>query len=195
MGESIGDPSTERDLSKDTKLKKLCRDVTDWMFTRQKPISRYDQPWYYPKRWHDWKWSQDPFIEPPEPYRLEKEMNYRYTKPLLNLPIADMLAQPLTRQFQKCADLELKCLECLEYYGAHRGTVLCQDYYDDWKECSAGNLSELRVRAMQLQHHKKYWEYVRGEREYDTVYAPMPSPQGFDEPLRTHKNDFSEGFN
>ena len=77
MGESVGDPSTEVDLSKDTKLKKVVRDVTDWMFTQKKPISKYEKPWYYPNRWYDWKFSQDPFIAPPEKYRLEKEMNYR----------------------------------------------------------------------------------------------------------------------
>ena len=62
-------------------------------------------------------------------------------KPFFNLPITDMLAVPLTRQHNKCAALELKCLECIEYYGAHRGTVICQDYYDDWHECAGQNLS------------------------------------------------------
>ena len=62
-------------------------------------------------------------------------------KPLIHLPITDLLAVPLMRQHHQCADLELKALECIEYYGAHRGTVLCQDYYDDWHECSSNNLT------------------------------------------------------
>ena len=49
----------------------------------------------------------------------------------------------------------------------------------------------LRVRAMDLQYKKKYWEYFRGEREYP--YQPIPHPQGFFEPLRSYKNDFSDG--
>ena len=52
-------------------------------------------------------------------------------KPLIHLPITDMLATPLMRQHNQCAALELKCLECIEYYGAHRGTVICQDYSID----------------------------------------------------------------
>ena len=45
---------------------------------------------------------------------------------------------------------------------------------------------------MQLQYQKKYWEYVRGEREYNTVYKPIPPPQALLEPLKTHKNDFTD---
>jgi hypothetical protein len=46
---------------------------------------------------------------------------------------------------------------------------------------------------MQMQYLKKYYEYVRGERDYSTVYQKLPAPQAFHEPLRTHKNDFSDG--
>ena len=45
---------------------------------------------------------------------------------------------------------------------------------------------------MQMQYLKKYYEYIRGEREYDTVYQQIPQPQAFDEPLRTPKNDYSD---
>ena len=149
---------------------------------------------------------------------------FRYVKPLLNLPTVDLFGYALMRQHSRCANLEMKCLECIEYYGAHRGSIICQDYYDDWKECASTNLSvrfklthlksrcnfqfktcspddlkleqiflfqRLRVRSMDLQYKKKYWEYFRGEREYP--YQPIPHPQGFFEPLRTHKNDFSDG--
>ena len=63
---------------------------------------------------------------------------------MFNLPVTDMLAVPMARQHNRCADLELKALECIEYYGAQRGIVLCQDYYDDWHECSAHNLQVIR---------------------------------------------------
>ena len=66
--------------------------------------------------------------------------NYRFTQSLFNLPITDMLAVPMMRQHTKCADLELKSLECIEYYGAQKGIVLCSDYYDDWYECQGNNL-------------------------------------------------------
>ena len=78
--------------------------------------------------------------------------NFSYHKPLFNLPIQDPFAQPLMRQHGKCGDLELKCLECIEYYGAHRGTIICQDYYDDWKECAGKNLSvRLNVKIIIIQ--------------------------------------------
>ena len=66
---------------------------------------------------------------------------FRYVKPLLNLPTVDLFGYALMRQHSRCANLEMKCLECIEYYGAHRGSIICQDYYDDWKECSSTNLS------------------------------------------------------
>ena len=46
---------------------------------------------------------------------------------------------------------------------------------------------------MDMQYRKKYWEYWRGERPYP--FANIPQPQGFQEPLRTHRNDFSDGNN
>ena len=66
---------------------------------------------------------------------------FRYVKPLLNLPTVDLFGYALMRQHSRCANLEMKCLECIEYYGAHRGSIICQDYYDDWKECASTNLS------------------------------------------------------
>lgn len=51
----------------------------------------------------------------------------------------------------------------------------------------------LRNRAMDMQYRKKYWQYWRGERPYP--FANIPQPQGFDEPLRTYRNDYSDGNN
>ena len=52
----------------------------------------------------------------------------------------------------------------------------------------------LRTRAMAMERQKRYYEYLRGERDYSTVYEGMPMPQAFREPLRTHKNDFSDHY-
>lgn len=46
---------------------------------------------------------------------------------------------------------------------------------------------------MDMQYRKKYWQYWRGERPYP--FANIPQPQGFDEPLRTYRNDYSDGNN
>ena len=39
-----------------------------------------------------------------------------------------------------CADFELKALECVEYYGAKQGITACKDWYDDYIECTTGNI-------------------------------------------------------
>jgi len=190
MGENL---DADPDLSKDTKLKKLFRDTTDWMFDTSKPVAKYDKPWYHPGRLFDSQCGEDPIKTPNNDSHLERNYALVYHKPMFNVPIQDPFAQPLMRQHNKCGDLELKCLECIEYYGAHRGTIICQDYYDDWKECAAKNLSRLRNRAMDMQYRKKYWQYWRGERPYP--FANIPQPQGFHEPLRTLRNDYSDGHN
>jgi len=179
------------DLSKDTKLKQVFRGFTNALYEWGKPTPRTELPWYNLSRWIDLDLGQDPLKEPRKEYRLERQFNLLYNRPTIDLPTIDLFGYAVMRQHHRCGDLEMKCLECIEYYGAHRGSIICQDYYDDWKECSSTNLSRLRVRAMDLQYKKKYWEYFRGEREYP--YQPIPHPQGFFEPLRSYKNDFSDG--
>jgi hypothetical protein len=35
-----------------------------------------------------------------------------------------------------CDKIELKALECVEYYGVSRGLKICRDHYDDYLECT-----------------------------------------------------------
>ena len=49
-----------------------------------------------------------------------------------------------------CADFELKALECIEYYGAKQGITACKDWYDDYIECSTGNISLLHATDISL---------------------------------------------
>lgn len=181
-------------MSRDNKLKQVFRNTFNWYFEQKKPTPRSEKPWWRPDSIEDGWFGQDPIQDPRTKYDFEKQFNFRYVQPIFNLPITDMFAVPLQRQQNKCADLELKALECVEYYGASRGSMICQDYYDDWHECSHHTLSKLRVRAMQMQRNKRYYEYVRGEREYNTVYRPLPAPHSLHEPLRTFKNDFTDHF-
>lgn len=64
---------------------------------------------------------------------------------LLNTPIAPFLRSnaDLYNFFgrprevnRECGDLELDALECLEAYGARRGTALCASYVSDFRECA-----------------------------------------------------------
>jgi len=192
MKEPVDD---DRDLSHDNLFKKLYRRTTDYWYEAKKPTPRSEIPWWKPTSFNDGWFSRDPITEPRPKFPLSWDYQFKHTQPFLNLPVTDMLALPVCRQNTKCADLELKSLECMEYYGAQRGVVICQDYYDDWHECQSKNLQFLRLRMMQKQYMKKYFEYTRGERDYSTVYHQIPPPNAFEEPLRTKKNDFSDGHN
>ena len=50
------------------------------------------------------------------------------------------LLYSLCIQAGMCADFELKALECIEYYGAKQGITACKDWYDDYIECTTGNI-------------------------------------------------------
>ena len=51
-----------------------------------------------------------------------------------------MFAYVFVSQGGVCADFELKALECVEYYGAKQGITACKDWYDDYIECTTGNI-------------------------------------------------------
>ena len=69
MGENL---DADPDLSKDTKLKKLFRDTTDWMFDTSKPVAKYDKPWYHPGRFFDSQAGEDPIKTPQNDSHLER---------------------------------------------------------------------------------------------------------------------------
>ena len=69
MGENL---DADPDLSKDTKLKKLFRDTTDWMFDTSKPVAKYDKPWYHPGRLFDSQCGEDPIKTPQNDSHLER---------------------------------------------------------------------------------------------------------------------------
>ena len=54
---------------------------------------------------------------------------------MFNNFLTDLGACPSDNQGKPCGDLEIKALECLEYYGTQRGYAICKDLYDDYQEC------------------------------------------------------------
>ena len=74
MAESTDDAP---DLSRDTKLKKVFRDVCQWYFGQEKPSVRTEMPWYYPNKKIDGWFTKDPIRDPPDKYEFENKWNYK----------------------------------------------------------------------------------------------------------------------
>ncbi|XP_035744062.1 uncharacterized protein LOC118451515 [Vespa mandarinia] len=73
----------------------------------------------------------------------------------------------------KCADFELKAIECYEAYGYQGGRKkqLCQDYLADLKECLFKRKSILRLQTM---HEERMRQYKEGIRKKEDIFAPSP---------------------
>nr|XP_045606252.1 uncharacterized protein LOC123763223 isoform X2 [Procambarus clarkii] len=57
--------------------------------------------------------------------------------PAFRTPLTDLTGRLLTHQSSpKCADFEMRAMECLEAYGVQRGRIQCIDYLDDLRECA-----------------------------------------------------------
>nr|KAF7435248.1 hypothetical protein H0235_003439 [Vespula pensylvanica] len=82
------------------------------------------------------------------------------------------LAQTYTAQLvPKCANFELRAVECYEAYGFHgaQKKKLCQNYLDDLKECIYQIKSYYRISLMRQERKRQYKEGIR-----DEIYAPSP---------------------
>lgn len=56
--------------------------------------------------------------------------------PFIRTPLTDLTGGLINHQnFGRCANLELKMMDCLEAYGLDRGKQKCSDLMDDFKEC------------------------------------------------------------
>lgn len=57
--------------------------------------------------------------------------------PAFRTPMTDLVGGLLTHQTgSRCADFEMRAMECLEAYGVQKGRVRCVDYLDDLRECT-----------------------------------------------------------
>ena len=67
------------DLSRDTKLKQVFRNLTDFLYTQEKPENRLTKPLWHPKRWISTNFpDKDPHEDPRPPGRvspLERSFN------------------------------------------------------------------------------------------------------------------------
>lgn len=57
--------------------------------------------------------------------------------PAFRTPLTDLVGGLVTHQTgARCADFEMRAMECLEAYGVQKGRVRCVDYLDDLRECT-----------------------------------------------------------
>ncbi|TOF75372.1 hypothetical protein CGJ15_27060, partial [Vibrio parahaemolyticus] len=69
--------------------------------------------------------------------------------PAFRTPFTDIGGRVLTHQStKKCADFEMRAMECLEAYGVQRGKTICIDYLDDLRECAFETRQMARTQAM-----------------------------------------------
>ena len=58
----------------------------------------------------------------------------RYMTPVLG-HTTDLHMCVAENQSRRCGGMELRALECIEYYGRQKGFVICKDLYEDFMEC------------------------------------------------------------
>jgi len=95
--------------------------------------------------------------------------------PVFRTPITDLTSNMMTNQSsKKCADFEMRAMECLEAYGVTKGRDKCVDYLDDLRECMYMNKQLGRVQAMRVERHRQYYLGDRTEH-----FAPAASVPGY----------------
>merc|ERR1711976_614813 len=119
----------------------------------------------------------------PNPKRWQRELHFRYIRPYFNNILTDITSTAMTSQYDRtCGPMEIKAMECIDYYGTQKGLELCKDYYDDFMECTFNIKQSLRVQAMLGVRARRWHEWIRGHRDYSTVYEKLPKPHAFEKP-------------
>ncbi|XP_065166782.1 NADH dehydrogenase [ubiquinone] iron-sulfur protein 5-like [Atheta coriaria] len=95
--------------------------------------------------------------------------------PWFRSPFSDLTAQLVSHQwYGRCADFELKVMECFEAYGLDKGMRECDTLIQDFKECQSRTKQRDRAMAMRMERHKQYF---KGERKEH--YAESPRIDAF----------------
>jgi len=146
--------------------------------------------------YNNWWGDQDGglvYQEQHDKYTFPKHYERMYYAPAFLNFVTDLTASPLDNQGKPCGDMEIKALECVEYYGKQRGFAICKDYYDDYQECRFQEVQHARYHAMQKEYLKRQYKKMRGLLSEDklsengSVYkAPLPGWCRLD-PLKTAK--------
>ncbi|KFB49177.1 AGAP009824-PA-like protein [Anopheles sinensis] len=105
--------------------------------------------------------------------RAFKKQSYKMSLgPFFRSPFTDLTASMVNfQQYDKCGELEMASIDCLEAYGTVRGAKKCADLLADFQECAFMTKQIARFRAMRMERHRQGWN---GERKGDGYYAPPP---------------------
>lgn len=76
-----------------------------------------------------------------------------------------------SQYFGRCANLELKFLDCMEAYGLYKGLQKCEDLLADYKECVYKRKQFDRIVAMRNERNRQWHS---GERSKENRFAPGP---------------------
>ncbi|XP_044736213.1 NADH dehydrogenase [ubiquinone] iron-sulfur protein 5 [Chrysoperla carnea] len=95
--------------------------------------------------------------------------------PFFKTPLTDLTGCIINNQnFGKCADLELKYMDCIEAYGLDRGKKKCEVLMEDFKECHLKTKQFKRLWEMRKERHR---QYLLGESKEH--YAEPPKVDSF----------------
>lgn len=111
--------------------------------------------------------------------------------PFLKSPFTDLTAHLVSHQNEgRCADMEMRAIDCMEAYGYHRGLDKCDALIKDFQECAGFEKQAKRfyvstiifltkspimyiniLQAMRMERHRQYWN---GEKTKKDHYAESP---------------------
>nr|XP_029729392.1 uncharacterized protein LOC115266914 isoform X1 [Aedes albopictus] len=92
--------------------------------------------------------------------------------PFFRSPFTDLTASMVNfQQYDKCGELEMASIDCLEAYGTVKGSEKCANILADFQECAFMNLQMKRFQAMRLERHR---QGLMGERKPSEYYAKAP---------------------
>ena len=116
-----------------------------------------------------------------------------HVTPFFRSPFTDLGGALVNAQhYDKCGELEMRMMECLEAHGAVKGKKVCADVIDDFHECFSLRKQQLRTlvsptsgrvvtkltnifQTMRMERHKQWWNGERKE-HYQT---PGPRVDSF----------------
>ncbi|XP_005176323.1 NADH dehydrogenase [ubiquinone] iron-sulfur protein 5 [Musca domestica] len=76
--------------------------------------------------------------------------------PYLQTPFTDLTGSLINHQtYDKCGEMEMNMMDCLEAYGADRGKKMCKDLIDDYNECFTMHKQMARFHAMRKERMRQ----------------------------------------
>lgn len=83
--------------------------------------------------------------------------------PFFRSPFTDLTGSLINHQtYDKCGELEMNMMDCLEAYGAERGQKMCKDLVDDFNECFTMHKQMLRFQVRVVGEKYLFRDFGKG---------------------------------